>query len=257
MPAAPGILPVVHSVSQGGRSLQPYWEVLYRTVLGYVSLLIFARLIGRRELNQQTFSDFTSALAIGTVAANLSFGPYRATGPLLFSLALWVTLTILADLAALKSRRLRVMLEGGPTVILHNGKILENRMRALRYTVADLESMLRQKGQFNIADIEFAVIEPSGQLSILSKSQSRPVTPADLNLPTRYEGLGTVLVSDGQIRARNLKMVGLSEDWLRNELSRRGVSVPEVVLAQLDTSGKLYVDLRDDGGHHAAGPGGN
>ncbi len=233
--------------------MEAYREVLYRTVLGYLSLLIFMRLIGRRELNQRTFSDFASALAIGTIAGNLSFGHHRAIGPLLFTLALWVMLTVLTDLVALKSRRLRTILEGGPTVIIHNGKVLENRMRALHYTVGDLNSMLRHQGVFSIANVEFAVLEPSGQLSVLKKSQHRPVTPADLNLPTPYEGLGTALISDGQIRERNLKMVGLDETWLQRELSHRGLSLPEIMLAQLDTSGQLYIDLRDDGGQHSVG----
>lgn len=223
-----------------------YLEVLFRTVVAYTGLLVLTRFTGRREINQLTFPDFTSALAVGTVAANLSFGTHRAVTVLLFCLVVWIALTVFLDLAALKNRRVRVVLEGGPTVVVHNGKLLEDRMGKLRYSVDDLMSQMREKGVFHLSEVEFAVIEPSGRLSILKKGPHRPVTPADLSIPTQYQGIGVTVIGDGQIRDRNLEVAGLTRAWLLGELERRGLTLDKVVLAQLDSAGHLYIDLRKD-----------
>lgn len=224
-----------------------YLEILLRTVIAYFALMLLTRLTGRREINQLTFPDFTESLAVGAVAANLSFGSHRTIPHLLFSLAVWTALTIGTDLIALHSHRMRALLDGQPTVVVNNGKLLEGRMRALRYSVDDLLSLLREQGIFSISDVEFAVVEPSGRLSARKKSQHRALTPADLAIPTKYEGISVTLIGDGAIRHRNLALVGLTEDWLLSELKERGMRPEEVVLAQLDTSGNLYIDLRQDG----------
>lgn len=141
------------------------------------------------------------------------------------------------------------MLAGESTILINNGKILENTMRKLNYSFDDLVQQLRQENVFDISKVEFAILEPSGELSILLKSQHNPVTPQDLNVSTHYEGLATEVVLDGKIIESNLSQKNLNPQWLHYELEKKGIkSIDEVAFAALASNGNLYLDLyRDDG----------
>jgi uncharacterized membrane protein YcaP (DUF421 family) len=141
----------------------------------------------------------------------------------------------------------RHMLQGGPTVLIQNGKLLEENMRSLRYNLDQLNSQLRASSVFDIDQVEFAVLEPGGELSVLLKSQHRPVTPADLNLATRYEGIAVELIMDGKVVQKNLKENALSEEWLRERLAEHGILEPaKVVYAVLNSRGQIFIDLYRD-----------
>jgi len=147
----------------------------------------------------------------------------------------------------LKWRYASKFLDGEPTIVIMNGKIMEKSMKAMRYTLTDLLEQLRIKGVFDIKEVEFAVFEKNGDLSVLKKSQYQPVTPKDLNLSTTYKGISTELIYDGIIVDQNLKQVNLDRNWLKAELEKRGIKDPlEVFLALLDTSGELYIDTYAD-----------
>ncbi|MBC7324230.1 MAG: DUF421 domain-containing protein, partial [Moorella sp. (in: Bacteria)] len=139
------------------------------------------------------------------------------------------------------------LISGEPTVVVHNGKILEGNMKKMRYNLDELAMQLRQKNVFDIADVEYAILEPDGDLSILLKSQKRPLTPADLRLPTRYEGVPTELVMDGEILFQNLEQNKLDEKWLIQQLQAQGVhDISQVDYAVLRSNGSLYVNLKED-----------
>lgn len=227
--------------------MNPFLEILIRGIGAFILILLVTRLVGKTQLGQLTVSDFVNAIVIGSIGAAAvtdlkENGWYYVFGLLLFGL-----LTIGAEYIAMKYRPARKLLEGEPTVIIHNGKILEDNMRKLIYHVDDLTMQLRDKGVFNIADVEFAVLEPNGKLSVLLKSQKQPLTPQDLQLPTKYQGIPSEMIIDGIVIQQNLKQNNLTEEWLYQELEKQGIkSVQEVMYASLDTEGKLYVDKRQD-----------
>ena len=110
-----------------------------------------------------------------------------------------------------------------------------------------LLSLLRLQGYVKVSDVEFAIIEPDGNLSVIPTSQSRPVTPNDLKIDTQYEGITLPLIIDGEIQYNNLKFAKLDTAWLNQEVRKAGASKPEdVFLAELDTTGKLSIDLFKD-----------
>ncbi len=120
-------------------------------------------------------------------------------------------------------------------------------MSRMRYTMDDLTSQLRQRNAFNIADVEFAVAEPNGVLSVLLKSQAAPLSPRDISIPTPYRGVPSELVVDGVIIEQNLKQNKLDEDWLLGELQKQGIqSLQEVFYASLDSDGRLFIDKKRD-----------
>jgi uncharacterized membrane protein YcaP (DUF421 family) len=227
--------------------MNPYLEILIRAVGAFVAVLVITRVVGKSQVGQLTVADFVNAIVLGSIAASLvtdlkENGWYYAFGLVLFGL-----LTLICEYGSLKSRPLRKLLEGEPTVIIHNGKILEHNMKKLTYNLDNLMMQLREKNVFSIADVEFAVAEPNGKLSVLLKSHKQPLTPEHMQIPTRYQGIPSELIVDGVVIQQNLKQNNLTEDWLYRELEKQGVkSVKDVVYASLDSEGNLYVDKKED-----------
>ncbi|MCX7709388.1 MAG: DUF421 domain-containing protein [Clostridia bacterium] len=225
--------------------------VIYKTatlaIISFFLALLLSRIIGRKLISQMTFFDFVIGVTLGSLTANLALSSEHRV---LSSSTAMITLTLvvlLVDYGHLKSFFLRKLTESEPVALISNGKIVDKNMRKTRFTVNDLMMLLREKNVFNIADVEFALIETDGKLSVLPKSQKQPVTPSDLGISTGYRGLTKDLVIDGRLMAENLKGVNLDEQWLKNELKSYGVmNIKEVFYAGLDTAGNLYISKRQD-----------
>jgi uncharacterized membrane protein YcaP (DUF421 family) len=156
-------------------------------------------------------------------------------------------LGVLVGWLAMRFQGIRHLLEGEPTVLIQNGKILEDNMRRIRYNQDQLNSQLRMSGIFDVSHVEFAVLEPGGRVSVLPKSQHRPVTPADLGVSTKYEGMTIELIMDGKIVDKNLQENGLDRVWLQERLTERGIQDTSLVhFAVLNSKGEVFVDLRHD-----------
>jgi len=220
------------------------WEYIFRTTFVYFLVLVVIRLMGKREIGQLSPFDFVVAIIIAELAAI----PMEASDiPLWHSvlpLVILGALEVLVSYATLFSRKLRGFICGHPQVIIKNGFLLREEMRKSRYNLDDLMAQMRDKGIVELDDIEFAVLETSGKLSVILKSQHRPVTPADLGISTLYEGLPTVLVMDGTVMNNNLEEVNLDEAWLREKLEERGFSPQKVLLATLGTDGRLFINKK-------------
>ncbi|MDW7651495.1 MAG: DUF421 domain-containing protein [Bacillota bacterium] len=222
------------------------WALFYRTAFLYLAVLVAIRIMGKREVGQLSAFDLVVAIMIAELAAmsmeKIEMPLYDGLIPI-FTL---VGLEILLSYLSMKSHTIRGIVDGSPSIVIANGKILEKELRKQRYNVSDLLGQLREKDVPNIADVQFAVLETSGELSVVLKGDKRPVTTADLGLPTKYEGLPTPLIFDGHIHFKNLRGLHLDEEWLKSELGRHGVQQVEGVLfASLDTDGNLYVSEKE------------
>lgn len=221
--------------------------VLLRVAVSFTVLLILTRLTGKKQLSQSTFFDFITAIAIGDIAGEKLSDPEHPLIPWLLGTILWFALAVVLDLIVLKNRQIGKLVEGQPTVLIENGRILEKNLFKNFLRVDDLMARLRKKGHFNPADVEFAIFETDGSVSVLPKSQSRPIQPRDLQIATSYEGMPREVVVDRQVIRANLAEMGLSEAWLLAQLARQGYTHPgEVFFASLDTHGKLFIDGFDD-----------
>jgi uncharacterized membrane protein YcaP (DUF421 family) len=223
-------------------------EVFLQTFLAFFAILIYTRILGKQQVGQLTFFEYINGITFGSIAAVLAtdIGPQQTSYHLL-GLTLFATWTFLAGYVALKSRPVRKIISGEPTIVIHNGKILESNMKKMHYNMDELLMQLREKDVFDIGDVEFALLEPNGALSIALKSQQQPVKRSDLNLDSQYEGISTELVMDGEIIHQNIKQLGLDENWLFNELQNRGIKdIKDVSLAILSSKGDFYVDVTQD-----------
>lgn len=225
-----------------------YVEVILQTLLAFAAILIYTRILGKQQVGQLTFFEYINGITFGSIAAALAtdISPER-TGFHFLGLTVFAGLTFFAGYLSLANRSLRKLVSGEPTVVIQNGKILEANMRKMRYNCDELTMQLREQGFFNLGDVEYAILEPNGNLSVLPKSQKRPLTPADLGLPTKYEGVPSEIIVDGEVITQNLTQNHLDFAWLYQELKKQGVKdLKEVVYASLDPEGNLYVDFRKD-----------
>lgn len=223
-------------------------EVAMQTVLAFAALLIFARLLGKQQVGQLTFFEYIAGITIGSIGGTLATDIAPDTTVKHFiALALFCALTALAQYISVISRPARKLLDGEPTIVMHNGKIMEKNIKTMRYNLDELLQQLRQKNVFDLEQVEFAILEPDGQLSVQLKSQYQPLTADELQIDTSYEGLSSELIMDGEIVHQNLIQNNLDEKWLREQLAAHGITnLKQVALASLTTGGRLYFDLKDD-----------
>lgn len=217
--------------------------VLVRSIIGFFTLLIMARILGKQQISQLTFFDYVLGITIGSIAATLSVDLSSRAWPHWVGLMVWALIVWALQWFTLKYRSAAKYIVGEPTVVIMNGQIMENAMRSIRYTLSDVLEQLRDKGVFDLKQVGFAVVETNGKVSVLLKPEYLPATPKDLNLATQPSGLSTELVYDGIIIEENLKQANVDQLWLKKELKKQNINhISEVFLASLDSSGGLYVD---------------
>lgn len=219
--------------------------IFFKSLFAFILLLIVARLMGRKAISQMTFFDFVVGISLGSITANLAMGPGSASIAASTALITFGALSIITGYLHIKSLWFRKLTNSEPVTAIANGQIIDKNLKKLRLTTNELTSLLREKNIFNIADVEFAILENEGKLSVLPKSQKQPLTPSDLNITTAYKGLTADIIIDGNIMQENLRSAKLNEEWLTNKLSAQGVSnAQEVFYAGLDSSGDLYVSKK-------------
>jgi uncharacterized membrane protein YcaP (DUF421 family) len=220
--------------------------LVFRTVFFYILTLIAVRIMGKRQVGQlQPFE-----LVVTIMIAELAVLPMENhETPLVHGVVPIISIVLLQmglAYVTLKSEPVQSFICGTPSVVIENGKLVEKELRKLRFSINDLMEQLRIQNIRNISDVEFAIFETTGNLSVIPKSQCRPVTPEDLGIPTEYEGLPMPLIIDGKVEYANLKSVNLNQKWLRKELTKFGVGDPkDVLLATLDTTGELYCQVKE------------
>ncbi|QNO16286.1 DUF421 domain-containing protein [Alkalicella caledoniensis] len=216
-------------------------ETFLRTIFIYGAVLFMMRLMGKREIGQLSLFDLVVAIMIAELAAipmdDLSVPLHIGLIPI----ATLVGAEILLSFIALKSQRARAIIEGTPSIVVENGKFLSDEMRRLRYSVTDFISQLREQGISNIEDVEYAILETNGKLSVILKSDRRPIMPNDLGIKPAYEGLPTPLILDGLVQHEGLSRIKKDEKWLEDVILKYGYHINEIIFAQQDSRGSIYV----------------
>lgn len=224
-----------------------YMDTLIRTVVAFFSLFVVARLLGKQQLSQLTFYEYITGITMGDITASIAIDTGNNTPAYVLALAAFAALTYVLGVISEKSRPLRKLIEGEPVILIHNGKILEHNMAKSHYNMENLMMQLRERDVFNITEVEFAIAETDGYLTVLKKAQNRPVTPDDLDLQVKYEGIPSEIIVDGKVIHQNLKQNHLDEAWLAAQLQSLGFNSPsEIVYASLDADGNLYIDEKRD-----------
>jgi uncharacterized membrane protein YcaP (DUF421 family) len=225
----------------------PGWiHIIIRSIIFLLILLITTKMLGKKQISELSFFEYVSGITIGSIAGEVITGlesnPYHGA----LAIIMFGLVTLLVDFLSLKSKTFRDVVEGRGTVIIKGGKILEENLKKEKYTLDEISALLRQKDIFRVADVEFAVLEPRGNLSALLKKENRPLTPKDLQIKTANEKEPQTIIMDGSILDEALRASGKNRGWLQLELEKLGVTLENVFLAQVDSYGELTVDIYDD-----------
>lgn len=204
-------------------------------------------MMGKKQMSQLTFFDYVVGITIGSIAAGLSTDQSVTIINGLIGIFVWGIFPILLGYLDMKSPKLRKIVDGTPTVLIHKGKVLEKNLKKEKLTINELMLLLREKNVFKLSDVEFAVMETNGQLSVLNKSDMQPVTPKVAGLTVDMEHEPRVVIMNGEVKEKTLKALGLSQKWLLEKIKNQGAKTFEdVFLAQVDSKGNVYVDLYDE-----------
>jgi len=221
--------------------------VFVRSIIGFFTLLIFARILGKQQISQLTFFDYVLGITFGSIAATLATDLSSRAWPHWIGLLTWAALGYLMEFTTKKWRYFAKYIEGEPTIVIMNGMIMEQALKKMQYRVSDIIELLRNKDVFDLNEVEFAILEPNGQLSVLKKPEYQNLTAKDMNINKSSTGISTELIYDGILIDENLKQMNKDRAWLLSQLKQQGISDPsEVFLSTLTPSGSLYIDLYHD-----------
>ncbi|KGR80029.1 YetF domain-containing protein [Ureibacillus manganicus] len=220
-----------------------YLQLILETIATFFVLLLMTRLLGKKQLSHLTFFNYITGITIGSLAANMVIISSRNFFKELTTLIVWCLLSMIIAYIGLKSGKARVVLDGQPTILVKKGEIDKKSLSKTRLNIDDLTMMLRQKDVFSIAEVDYAILEPNGTLSVLKKPQYQNVLKQDVKIniitPTY---IPSEIIVDGKIIERNLKELGLSNHWLAKQLELVGVySVQEVLYAEIQSDGELFI----------------
>lgn len=223
------------------------WDLLRIALFSIGSILalfIFTKMIGNREISQLSLFDYINGITIGSIAAEMATSLERNAFEPLLAIAIYALVTYLVSILSMKSLKFRRFAMGQPIVLMEDGKIYDKNLHKARLDISEMLMQLRGMGYFNLDDVQTIIMEPNGRVSVLPRSQSRPVNAQDLGLQPAPEKIVTNVVLDGVILQRNLKFTGNNEQWLLNKLHELGIGdVKKVFLATCDYENTLSVYL--------------
>jgi len=221
--------------------------VLIRAIILYFIVVFIMRIMGKRQIGQLQPFELVIALMVSELAAM----PMQNTGiPLFHGIIPIITLLILQVLLStlqLKSESARIIFCGKPSILIEKGKINIDELKNNRININDLLEELRLKEYYNLEDIEYAILETGGQISVIPKSELESATRKDLNIKSTQDMLPVTLILDGKINNENLKLINKDKSWLNNQLNKEKLSSDQVFLALLDSKGKLVYQLKKEG----------
>lgn len=222
-------------------------HVIIQSMVAFFFLLILARIMGKRQLAQLNFFDYIAGITIGNIAGSWSLDDVKDIHAIA-SLLIWAILSIFMSWLQKNFYFLRMLLDGRPLTLVADGQVQEDTLKHAHMSSEELMLLLRNKDIFKLSDVESAVLETNGALSVMKKRELQPVTPQDLQLATTPEHLPVVAIIDGRVMESALQKTGYSSSWLLGEVMKQGAKggFEDVFIAQIDTAGNVYVDLFAD-----------
>lgn len=214
-------------------------KVVLTSVLSAAALFVIAKIMGHKQMSQLDFFDYITGITIGSIAAELATELEEPMKPLI-AMVVYGVITVILTTITSKLPKMRKFINGTPTIIMNSGKIYRKNLKKAKIDLSEFMVMCRQEGYFNLADIQTAIFEYNGRLTILPVSTKRPINPEDINLSPQPEYISTEVIMDGRILDDNLKRMGLDTKWLQKQIKDQGFkSAKEVFLGICDQNKQL------------------
>ena len=216
-------------------------KVILTSLLSVGTLFVVAKILGHKQIAQLDIFDYITGITIGSIGAELATELEAPWKPLL-AMIVYGGVTLLLSVISCKFSRSRKYINGTPTIIFHNGKFFRGNMKKAKLELSEFMMMCRQLGYFKLDQVQTAVFEFNGKLSILPKALNRPATPLDLNLSPEEEMIYAEVIMDGEILEENLKRMGVNSGWLNKEIKNQGFKSPkEIFLGLCDQKKNLML----------------
>lgn len=225
----------------------PDWvNILLRSIALVFILFLLTKWLGKKHLSQLSIFDYINGIVLGGIVTILTVNANASLLHGVIAMLVWFIIPFTIDYIALKSKTVRNFVQGKSTVIIQDGKIMEDNLKKESFSTDDLLQNLRERNIFQVADVEFALLEPTGKISVLPKTENQPLTAKDIRLKLAPKKEPQTVIMDGNMLLEPLANLNLNPNWLETELAKQNVTIENVFLGQADSDGQLTVDLYDD-----------
>ena len=204
-------------------------KVILTALLSVVSLFIIAKIMGHKQVAQLDFFDYVSGITIGSIGAELATELEKPYKPLI-ALCVWGGVSLLLNLLTHKLPKTRKYINGTPTILLSGGKLYRKNLKKSKLDLSEFMLLCREQGYFDLDEIQIAIFEHNGKLSILPKAANRPATPEDLKITAKATHIGIEVIMDGRVMGENLSRMGRDANWLTKQLKAQGYKDPKEIL---------------------------
>ena len=232
------------------RIFQTNWmelfDVTLRAILSLITLFLITKMLGKKQVSQLSLFDYVIGISIGNFAAEMTINLESDYLHGILAVVIFGIVAYLVSILTMKSIHLRRYFMGTPTLLIQDGKLLEQNMKKVKYDVNDLLEQCRTNGYFDLGEIKYALMEANGTLSILPFETERPLKVKDMKVKPKKEGLCANVIIDGKVMPNNLKNCNKDETWLKKELKIKGYTdLQQILLATVDVNEKLQVYERN------------
>lgn len=221
------------------------WIVVYRSFLSLAALFLVTKMLGKKQVSQLSLFDYVIGISIGNFAAEMTINLESQTMNGILAVFIFGIVAYVVSFLTMKSIFLRRFFMSTPTILIEKGQILKEGLKRVKYDMNDLLQQCRINGYFDVSDIEYAIMEPNGNLSILPKENKRPVNLEDLNIAKNQSGLCANVIIDGKIMEENLKNINKSKKWLLKQIKTDDLS--KILLVTVDNNEKVKVYYNNEG----------
>lgn len=213
-----------------------------RVITIMILALIVTLIAGRRKMGELPIFDFIVIITLGAVIGADIADPEIQHLPTAYAVILLVGIQYVYSVVIMKNKKIGHMLTFEPVIVIENGQFVKANLKKIKYSIDNVLMMLREKNVFDVNEVEFAVVESTGQISVLKKSQYQPITAKEIKVNTEYKGLSIPLIVEGEVYEENLSQLKLDVDWLVTKLKEKNIdSLESVFFASINTEGQLYI----------------
>lgn len=225
-------------------NFEELWIVVYRSFLSLAALFLVTKMLGKKQVSQLSLFDYVIGISIGNFAAEMTINLDSQTMNGILAVFIFGIVAYVVSFLTMKSIFLRRFFMSTPTILIEKGQILKEGLKKVKYDMNDLLQQCRINGYFDISDIEYALMEPNGNISILPKESKRAVTLEDLNISKNQSGLCANVIIDGKIMEENLRNINKSKKWLLKKLKNNDLS--NILLATVDNKEQVKIYYNND-----------
>lgn len=218
----------------------------FRSILIYIFVLVVMRLMGKREIGQLQPFELAIAIMIADLASIPMTDPGIPISNGIISILGLLVMHLIISIINIKSMKAREIICGRPTILIYRGKIDEKALKRERFTINELEERLRGNNVTSLGDVEYAILETSGQVTVIQKPEKRNTIPEDFNIVPEYEGIPYDLVIDGKIMDDNLKALGKNREWLKKQVEKFKIKPEEALVVTYDGKGQIFCQKKEN-----------